>query len=156
MNLNIKTDFPEQFVVGADFVDAKGNTITLSDVNLKRETVRINGITSPEDAKRFVNAKLFTTFEKTRESCQLDEGQFFWFDIIGCSVIEDGRELGVVKEIERMAATDYLSVITESSLVARGMAKSFLIPYHAPFIIQSDIERKEIEVSGAFDLLEAS
>jgi 16S rRNA processing protein RimM len=156
MNLNIKTDFPEQFVVGADFVDAKGNTIALSDVNLQRETVRINGITSPEDAKRFVNAKLFTTFEKTRESCQLEEGQFFWFDIIGCSVVEEGRELGVVKEIERMASTDYLSVTTESSLVARGMAKSFLIPYHEPFIVQSDIERKEIEVSGAFDLLEAS
>ena len=156
MNFIIKTDFPEQFVSGADFVDAKGNVITLNEVNLDRETVKINSITSPENAKKFVNAKLFTTFEKTRESCQLEEGQFFWFDIIGCKVIEDGRELGVVKEIERMSITDYLCITTESSLVARGMAKEFLIPYHPPFIVHSDIERKEIEVNGAYDLLEAS
>ncbi|MEA2111409.1 MAG: ribosome maturation factor RimM [Campylobacterota bacterium] len=156
MNFIIKTDFPEQFIAGAEFVDSKGSSITLSDVNLKRETVKINGIATPESAKKFVNAKLFTTFEKTRETCQLGEGEFFWFDIIGCSVIEDGRELGVVKEIERMSITDYLSVTTESSLVARGEAKEFLIPYHPPFIVHSDVERKEIEVSGAYDLLQAS
>ncbi len=156
MNLNIKTDFPEQFVKGATFVDSKNNTIILQDVNLEREMVKLEGVQTPEAAKKYVNTKLFTTFEKTRETCRLEEGEYFWFDIVGCIVVEDGYELGTVKEIERLGAVDYLSVITESSLVARGEVKQFLIPYHPPFIVEADIKRKEIEVSGAYDILQAS
>ncbi len=156
MNLNIKTDFPEQFVKGATFVDSKNNTITFQDVNLEREIVKLEGVQTPEAAKKYVNLKLFTTFEKTRETCHLEEGEFFWFDIVDCMVVEDGLELGTVKEIERLGAIDYLSVITESSLVAQGEVKQFLIPYHPPFIIATDIQRKKIEVSGAYDILQAS
>jgi 16S rRNA processing protein RimM len=156
MNFIIKTDFPEQFKSGATFLDAKNNVVTLENVNLERETVRLKGIQTPEAAKKYVNTKLFTTFEETRESCHLEEGEFFWFDIVGCSVVEEGRELGVVQEIERMGVTDYLSIATQNDLIARGEAKTFLLPYHPPFIKHTDITRKVIEVSGAYDILQAS
>ena len=156
MKFHVKCDFPEQFVGGATFLINKKDTITLGDVDHERGIIKIAGITNVEDAKRFTNAKLFTTYEDTRKSCQLDDGQFFWFDILGCEVYEDDKCLGVVQEVERIAISDYLNVKTSEELVIKGSAKSFLIPYHEPFIVKTDIEEKSIQVNGAVDILEAS
>ena len=156
MKLHIKSDFPEQFVKGATFFVNKKENITLEDVNMQRGLIKISGYSTPESAKKFTNAKLYTTIEKTKEQCRLEEGQFFWFDIVGCSVYEDGNLLGVVGEIERIAIADYLQIKTDEKLVKTGHAKSFLVPYQDPFIMKTDIEQKVIEVSGAMDILEAS
>jgi 16S rRNA processing protein RimM len=156
MKLHIQCDFPEQFVKGAEFVTQKGETVRIAEINPARETVRIEGIDSPEAAKRLINAKLFTTEEATREQCTLEEGEYFWFDIIGCEAVEEGRRLGVVKAIERIGMQDYLSVKTDANLVSEGESKNFLIPYHEPFIVETDIEQKRIEVKGGYDILQAS
>jgi 16S rRNA processing protein RimM len=156
MKLHIDSDFPEQFAAGAEFLLEGGRSVRLSHVNMERGTVRLEGCDTPEDAKRYTNAKLYTTYEATREQCKLEEGQYFWFDIIGCEVVEDGRELGTVKEIERIGAVNYLSVKTDALLVAQGESKNFLIPYHPPFIVSTDIGAKTIEVQGGPDLLQAS
>ena len=68
MKLHIKCDFPEQFVKGASFLINKKEEVTLSDVNHQRGLVKLNNITNPEDAKKFTNAKLYTTYEQTRKS----------------------------------------------------------------------------------------
>ncbi len=156
MKLHIKCDFPEQFVKGATFLINKKEHITLSDVDLERGLVRINNITNPEDAKKFTNAKLFTTYEETRKNCHLNEGEYFWFDLEDCKVYEDNNLLGVVKEIERFNNTNYLSIQTDESLVARGLPKSFLVPFIAPFKVNVDINNKRIVLNGAMDILEAS
>ncbi len=156
MNFIIKTDFPEQFVAGERFVDANNRTIVLESVDLERNLVRIEGLNTPEAAKRYVNTKLFTSYEQTRQNCHLEAGEFFWFDIMGCRLIEAKRVLGTVREIERFGAVDYLRVTTDSALVAEGEVKEFLLPYQAPFILSTDIECKEIIVSGAYDILQAS
>lgn len=156
MKLHIKSDFPEQFYAGAEFLSKDASPIILDDVNKSRATVRLKGIHNPEDTKGFINQKLFTTYEATRDTIELEEGEFFWFDIVGCQVIENELLLGEVKEIERIGAIDYLSVETDASLVAKGESKDFLIPYHAPFLIEADIEAKTVAVEGCLDLLQAS
>ncbi len=156
MKLHLKCDFPEQFVKGATFLINKSERITLSDVDLNRGLVRINSIANPEDAKKFTNAKLFTTYEETRKNCHLEEGEYFWFDLEDCEVYEDGKCLGRVKEIERFNTTNYLSIVTDASLVESGLAKSFLVPFIEPFKVEVDIENKRITLSGAVDILEAS
>ena len=156
MKLHIKSDFPEQFKTGASFLINKKDTITLSDVNLDRGIVKINNITNPEDAKRFTNAKLFTTQEATRENCHLDEGEYFFFDLEDCDVYEDSKLLGRVKEVERITVSNYLSIVTDGALVEQGFAKSFLVPFMEPFKVSVDIEAKRIELRGAMDILEAS
>lgn len=156
MKLHIKSDFPEQFKTGASFLINKKDTITLSDVNLDRGIVKINNITNPEDAKRFTNAKLFTTQEATRENCHLDEGEYFFFDLEDCDVYEDDKLLGRVKEVERITVSNYLSIVTDGALVEQGFAKSFLVPFMEPFKVSVDIEAKRIELRGAMDILEAS
>ncbi len=156
MNFIIKTDFPEQFIAGARFVDAKNNTIVLQRVDRERNLVRLEGVTTPEAAKPYVNTKLFASYEQTRRHCHLEAGEFFWFDIIGCRLIEAEKILGTVKEIDRFGAVDYLRVATALELLDQGEAKEFLLPYQKPFILATDIERKEITVSGAYDILQAS
>ncbi len=156
MKFHDKSDFPEQFVAGATFYTQKGDTLTLHSVNEARGTVRIQGYESMESAKKLTNAKLFTTMEATREQCELEEGQHFWFDIIGCEVYENNQRLGVVKEVERIAITDYLSIATDDVLVNAGESKSFLVPYQPHFILSTDIDAKRIDVTGALDLLQSS
>lgn len=156
MKLNLHTDFPEQFVPDATFYLENGSEITLQSYNSERELVRIKGIETPESAKALTNAKLFTTREATRERCGLAEGEFFWFDLLGATVVEEGHLLGTVAEIERIGAQDYLLVRTDARLVSSGLAETFLIPYIDHFIIENDLASKTISVRGGRDLLEAS
>jgi len=156
MKFHIHCDFPEQFQKNSTFLTNKNNTITLSDVNHERGLIKIAGINTIEDAKKFTNVKLYTTREETRKNCHLDEGEFFWFDIEDCEVYEDGKLLGVVNEVERITISNYLNVKTSDELVKAGSAKSFLIPFHKPFILNTDIDKKIITTSGAMDILEAS
>lgn len=156
MKLNLYTDFPEQFRSGATFFLENGNQIALASYNPDRELARIEGVDSPEAAKALTNSRLFTTREATRERCGLSEGEFFWFDMIGLEVREGETVLGTVREIERIGAQDYLLVATDSSLVSRGHAETFLIPYIDHFVIDADMKTRIVTVRGGIDLLEAS
>ncbi|MBN2816962.1 MAG: 16S rRNA processing protein RimM [Campylobacterales bacterium] len=156
MKFHVKTDFPEQFVSGASFLINRKDRLTLSQVDLDRMLVKVNGINNPEDAKKFTNAKLFATREETRKNCHLSDGEYFWFDLEDCEVYENGKLLGVVREVERIAVTNYLNIVTDKSLVEKGFAKAFLVPFIEPFKVDVDIESKRITLSGAMDILEAS
>lgn len=156
MKLHLHTDFPEQFVKNATFVTDKGNEVKIQNYNPDRELVHLSGYDTPEAAKALTNAQLFTTPEATRERCHLGEGEFFWFDLIGLAVKEGELVLGKVQEIERIGPLDYLLVATETSLVNKGMAATFLIPYIDRFIEKNDAESGAIYVIGGLDLLEAS
>ena len=156
MKFHDKSDFPEQFFDGATFFTNLKKDITLNDVNLERGIVKINGITTIEDAKKFTNAKLFTTREETRKNCHLDDGEYFWFDLEDCEVFEDGKLLGKVEDVERIGITTYLNMNTSDSLIEAGHSKKFLIPFIKPFHLNTNIDTKVITVSGAMDILEAS
>ncbi len=155
MKLHVKSDFPEQFVPGARF-DSKRGELEIEYYNPERDLVKFKTYNSPEEAKKLTNLDLFASESQTRESIELEEGQYFWFDIVGSQVFEGDLCLGRVTEIERLGATDYLKLSTDEKLVSRGMANSFLIPYHDHFIVNVDTKAKKITVQGGFDILEAS
>jgi len=156
MKFHIKCDFPEQFYNGASFFTNLKRNITLNDVNFERDLIKIDGINTIEDAKKYTNVKLFTTREETRKNCHLEDGEYFWFDLEDCEVFENGKFLGTVNEVERIAITNYLSIKTSDELVKTGSAKSFLIPFQEPFRKSVDIDKKIIILDGAMDILEAS
>jgi len=155
LKLNLHTDFPEQFKVGATFKTDRGE-LTISDVNFKRGIIRFQGHESIDSAKKLTNAKIYTDLEKTQQNCNLEEGQHFYFDIEGCVLVEDDVVIGMVDDIQRMADTDYLVVNTDKALVEAGKAKSFLLPYIERYIIKADIAEKKIYTKDAKDILEAS
>lgn len=134
----------------------KGRTLTISHINLSNMTIRFVGYDGMNNAKPLTNVKLFTTYDDTRKNCPLKEGEFFWFDLIGCSVVEDGELLGSVKEVERISINDYLSITTDEKQVQKGEAKSFLLPYLPHFIVKTELENKTINVKNAKDILQSS
>jgi len=155
LKLNLHTDFPEQFIKGRKLSTDRG-VLEIENYNPKRGLIKLVGINNPEDAKRFTNTKIYSSEEETREYCKLKDGQYFWFDIIGASVVENSETLGVVKDIQRLPQGDYLLVDTDSKLVENGFAKSFLIPYIPQFVSDVDTDSKIVEVVNSKDILEAS
>ncbi|MCW8838809.1 MAG: ribosome maturation factor RimM [Thiovulaceae bacterium] len=156
MKLHIKSDFPEQFKKGASFYINEKDKITIENINFERGLVKFEGYNAPELAKKLTNKNLYTTYEQTRKDCHLEEGENFWFDIIGCKVYEENELLGEVQEVERILDTNYLLIQTDKKLLEEKKAKSFLVPHKKPFLLSIDINEKIIKLDGAKDILEAS
>ena len=166
LKCQLLTDFPEIFQKGVKFFAIFGSPyekithpLTLQTFDPQRHLITFEEITSMEAAKSLTNFILHSTLEDTRKHCALGKEEFFWFDIIGCKVSEAGILLGEVREIQRIGATDYLLVRTDSTLqkgTPTPLAKEFLIPYIAPFIKDTDLEAKTIYTQNAKALLEAS
>ncbi|MBX7491173.1 ribosome maturation factor RimM [Helicobacter sp. Faydin-H64] len=142
--LHILSDFPESFRVG-NVYHSQFKELTLERYSPQKSIAKFKEINSKEEAKQIVNCILYSTQEESRAQCVLEDNAFFWFDIIGSEVVENGEVLGLVSEIDRFCNQDYLYVKTSSALVAQNFSKSFLIPYNARYIlkVESKIDSKE-------------
>lgn len=156
LKLHLQSDFSEQFKQGNKFVLTNGSTIEIEYFNQAKSLVKFVGFNSREDASKLTNQKLFTSIEGTRENCPLEEGEFYWFDMIGAEVKDDELFLGIVEEIERIGAVDYLVVKTSDELVKKELPNKFYIPYIDVYIVSFDKENKTITSKGTYELLEAS
>jgi len=156
LKFHLETDFSNQFTKNKTFQLKNKSILTIEHYNHKRGVIKFLGIDSIEDAKKLTNQELYSTIEDTKANCKLDKNQYFWFDIIGCKVIEEDVVLGEVSDIERYGITDYLRIDTAKEL-NQELPKEFLLPYISEkFILRVDIEAKTIEASGAKDILENS
>ncbi len=155
LKIHLDTDFPEQFKKGSSF-DTDTSRVTIESYSEDRGVVKFKNIDNKDEASKFTNQSLYTTLEETKNSCSLGKEEYFWFDVIECLIYEDGKLLGVVEEIERISNIDYLHIKSSQELIDRSYSKSFLIPYMDRYIKNIDIEKKCIETTGAFDILEAS
>lgn len=122
--------------------------------------ISFKNITSKEEASQLTNTLLFSSVDSTRAACELKEGEFFWFDVIGCKIIEEGAELGIVIEIERIGSVDYLIIETSENLLSVDskpkLPKRFLLPYIERYILDTNIKSKSIFTQGAREILEES
>jgi 16S rRNA processing protein RimM len=163
--IHLLTDFPEQFKPNTTFESDKIN-LTIEKIDLKRKLVKFKGIDTPEDAKKLTNRMLYTTEEQTKENIKLKENEYFWFDIIGCDVIENGEwrmengeclkgeiKLGKVKDIERVDV-DYLVIDTDEKLINQGYPKRFLIDFKR-HVKDVDVSNKKITANAALELLDS-
>ncbi|MGO4887805.1 ribosome maturation factor RimM [Anaerobacillus sp. MEB173] len=72
----------------------------------------------------------------------LDEGEYYYFEIIGCKVISDeGEELGVIKEILSPGANDVWVIKRK-----KQGEKDLLIPYIDDVVKEINIDKKQITV----------
>lgn len=156
IKIHIDSDFPEQFKKDASFLLKNNTTLKIQSFNKDRDIVKFYGYETIDEVKKLVNQEIFSTQELTKENCKLEEKQFFWFEVIGCSVYENDLLLGKVKDIHRYPITDYLEITTDTNLVEKELPKTFLLPYSDDFIIHVNIDDKVIKVNKAFDILENS
>ena len=150
------SDFPEQFKKNAKLFTDKNQELTIETYNATNNVVKFLSIDTIEDAKKLTNRQLFVTGEDTKKMCKLEDKQFFWFDIMGLDVLENDAVLGKIIDVQRMPLSDYLLIDTSRELQDKNMATQFLLPYIDDFIIEVDIENKQILVKNAKDILEAS
>ena len=145
---------------GASFLTHKNETLCIESFNKTRLLVKFKDINSIDEAKKYVNAQLFTTIEQTRQNCNLDKNQFFWFDLIDALIIDSHDEklieLGHIKELHRLPTSDYFEIQTLQALVQQQLPKVFLIPYTPDYVLQVDIENKKVYTKNAMDILQNS
>lgn len=156
MKIFIDSDFPEQFKKGATFTTNKKLNLTVSSYNSNRDTIIFEEVNNVDEAKKLTNQQLFSSIEETKKSCNLNDNQYFWFDIINCKIYENEELLGKVIELHRYPISDYLEISTSEELVNNKLPKTFLIPYEDNYILNVEIEKKSITVKDAKAILENS
>ena len=155
LKLHIHTDFPEQFKVGYSFKSSNGS-LEILRINLDREIVAFKGYEGIDYAKKLTNTKIYASLEETKERCDLKDGEFFWFEVEKCSLVEDGEVLGKISEMQRLADVNYMFIETDAKLVESGMATTFLVPYIERYVLKTDIESETVLCRDAKEILEAS
>ena len=154
--LIIDSDFPEQFTKNSKFFTDKNQELIIESYNKNNSVVKFIDIDSIESAKKLTNRQLFVSYEDTKKMCNLENKQFFWFDMLDCMIQEEDQELGIIKDIQRMPLSDYLEIETTVILQEKKYPNRFLLPYTDDFIIKVDIKNKIILVKNAIGILEAS
>jgi len=116
-------------------------------VSGKRLVVQLPGVNSPEEAARWVDQDIAV---ERGQLPALEQGEFYWHDLIGCSVINrDQDTLGVVRTVFATGANDVLEVAPDAA------QKPTLIPFVMGVYIDSvDIEAGLIVVDWPIDWLE--
>ena len=156
LKLHLDTDFPEQFKPNTTFTLSNNQDITIEHFNIKRGIVKFKDYNDCEIIKKLINKELYTNVDLSREQCKLSNKQFFWFDIQGCTIVEDGKTLGTVKDISRLPITDYLEIATSQELIKQDLPKVFMIPYLDKYILDVNINQKTITTSNTLEILENS
>lgn len=156
LKFHLSSDFQEQFKKKKVWQTSFGE-LEIESYYANKGLIRFKNFGTIETAKQLVNHKLFSTEEESRELCDLKDDEFFWFDIIGLNVIEEGQSLGEIIEISRIANTDYLVIKTSETVIKdTKLPTTFLIPYIDRYILDVNLDKKIVSVVGGKDILEAS
>ena len=103
----------------------------------KFDFVRLEGISTPEDAAKFKGFEIHTIKDRS----DLEVGYYFYSDLIGCKVLDSSNNiLGEVKSVEEFPAQLTLRVKRQND-------KDFFVPFIKQFIVKVDVENKSIIIN---------
>lgn len=153
LKLHIISDFLEQFKDNAKFLGDEQDFI-IKSFDSEKNLVLFKGYESLELAKTLVNKLLYKSEEESRKTCELKEGEFFYFDIISCELFEDGLKLGKVVDILETSA-NYLFLVRVDEALRPEFASEFYLPYADFYIDKVDIAAKKIHTKNALELLKS-
>ncbi|WQZ46809.1 ribosome maturation factor RimM [Helicobacter pylori] len=167
LKLHLESDFPECLKKGVKVSTAPLNAFSYAYASSFKEYIIhsyehaknllfLETIHTPEKAKELTNLGLFMSEAESKKLCVLKDGEFFYCDLVGLSVVEENEILGKVIEIQRISQIDYFLVETARSLVEKGLAKIFLIPYRDFYIKEILLQDQKITTNNAKTLLENS
>lgn len=137
---DILTDFPDRFVPGEQLYLSNGHTVEPRRVEASRfhkgrVILKLGGCDSISAAEMLVGRSIVVPREARRP---LPPGVVYLDDLIGCTVREKGRTLGIVDALEETGAPILLRVRTPEG--------ELLVPFAAEICRTVDIEKQEIEV----------
>lgn len=99
--------------------------------------IKFEGIDTVETARLLVGKTLYLD----RDEIELEEGSYFVADLIGCTVIDDGKDevIGNVVAVDNYGASDVYTI-------RNNEGEEFYFPAVEEFLVSTDIEAKEIRV----------
>lgn len=169
LKLHIVSDFPSIFTPKATFylqsptaftqspsTQTSLETICIHSFDTKKNLIIFEGYENRESAAKLVNYGLYSTLMESKKI--LKEGEILWQELIN-TPIDDAteskqRNLGVVKDIERIGEIDYFLIRTHTELVSQGLPKQFYIPNISQYVLS--ISTDCIATQNAFLLLQES
>ena len=127
------TDFEGRFD-GLTKIFVGGKLMKVESVNHIGDEIFIKfaGVDNRESAKTLTNK--FLTLPRS-QAAPLDEGEFYTFDIIGCEVFADEKNLGVVTAVLKTGSNDVFQVKGD---------KEILIPALKGVVKKIDVANKKI------------
>jgi 16S rRNA processing protein RimM len=147
---DILTDFPERFGETSDVIVSLPNgerlELKIEDARFQKGRVNLKfaGVNDIDAAEKLRGA---TVCVPEGEAIELEEGEFFDFELVGCRVETiDGQIIGTLREIMRTGGTEIL--------VVSGESKEYLIPFAKTICTDVDIENKLIRVDPPEGLLD--
>ena len=143
------TDFPEKFeerrTLFAWLPSGERRELKLEDhwPHKGAMVLKFEGVDSIEDAEKLKGSEIQIP---VADRTQLEDGAVYISDLMGCSVIADGREIGKVADVDFGAGEAPLLVIKGS--------KEYLVPFVAGFVKSQDLAGKRIEMQLPEGMLE--
>jgi 16S rRNA processing protein RimM len=138
--VEVYTDFPERLRPKTVVYAGKNHLpLTISRQRSHAEGVLLafDGFTTPEQVGRFRNQILYV---KSAHIEELPEGEFYFHELIGLSVLdENGELLGKVTEIMQTGANDVY-------IVTNDLGQELLLPAIPEVILEVDMISKSIKV----------
>jgi 16S rRNA processing protein RimM len=107
--------------------------------------LKFAGVDSISDAEPLVGSELQVP---RRERAELETGAAYVSDLIGCAVLDRGREVGIVKDVRFGAG--------EAPLLVVAGKIEYEIPYAQEFLVRVDPEHERIEMALPEGLLEVN
>ncbi|MBF0195297.1 MAG: ribosome maturation factor RimM [Magnetococcales bacterium] len=128
-------DYPN-WVLGAEGGPYKNCTLVSGRSNAKGLIVRLAGVDDREAAQALSGTDIWIPRSQLQE---LDEGQYYWNDLIGMMVVtESDEELGKIQYLFETGANDVISIDFQG--------EERLIPYTDEVVLSVDVASKIVVV----------
>lgn len=132
------TDFPERIKEGITiFIGAQKKEYKVESIRTHQShlLLKLHGLNTCEDVEQFRNQMVYV---RTANIPKLPENEYYHHELIGMSVLEDGKLIGDVREVLETGANDVLVVMVNQDEI--------LIPFIKQVILNVDKKEKTISV----------
>lgn len=149
VSISLDVDYPEDYKnLESVFLEIQGKLVPffIQSIELHSNKARISfeDIDDLDAAKELVGSQIFLPLTALPS---LEEGQYYFHDLINCTVFEDKKELGIVKEVIDLNGNELLVVINKDS-------QEILIPIKEEILKRVSVAKKMIHVALPDGLLD--
>ena len=148
VSISLEVDFPDEYQdLESVFLEQQGKLIPFFiatiQVNGNKALVKFEDIETLDDARAIVKSKLYLPLSALPE---LEEGQYYFHDLVGCEVYEENIKLGAIKEV--------IDLNGNQLIVIHSKGKEVLIPHKDEILTSVDTEAKKVMVNLPEGLLD--
>lgn len=148
LSVMLDVDSPDEYnELESVFLLQKGKLVPFFidsiQINSNRALIKFDDVDSIESAAALVKSELYLPLSFLP---QLPEDGYYYHDLVGCTVLQDGEVIGLVKEVVDLNGNQLLSILDDD--------KEILIPMKDEILKKVDLSSKQIIVDLPDGLLE--